>query len=83
MLTDGGRAGEAEAVLREALAIREAKLDSLDYRLAETRRELAAALVALGRPTEAAELLEASYRAFAADPARAAAAAEVGRRLRR
>jgi tetratricopeptide (TPR) repeat protein/predicted Ser/Thr protein kinase len=83
VLTDGGRAREAETVLREALAIREVKLDSLDYRLAETRRELAAALVPLGRRVEAARLLEASYRAFAADSARAAVAAEVGRRLAR
>jgi hypothetical protein len=83
VLTDGERAGEAETVLREALAIREAKLDSLDYRLAETRRELAAALVPLGRQAEAARLLDASYRAFAADPARAAVAAEVRRRLER
>ena len=75
--------GAAGSRLREALSIREAKLDSLDYRLAETRRELAAALVPLGRQAEAARLLEASYRAFAADPARAAVAAKVRRRLER
>lgn len=37
VLTDRGRAAEAAPLRREALAIREAKLDSTDLRIPESR----------------------------------------------
>ncbi len=52
-----GRAGEAEAAIHEALAIRRAALSAGHWRTAETRSVLGACLAAQGRFAEAEPLL--------------------------
>jgi hypothetical protein len=57
---------EADSVRREALAIREAKLDTSDPRVSETREALGLAAAAQGRWEQAERLLTAACEAFAA-----------------
>jgi tetratricopeptide (TPR) repeat protein len=65
-LIDQGRPGEAEPLLREALAQRIDKLGPGDRRTARAQRTLGLCLVALGQRAEAEKLLLESYRTLAA-----------------
>jgi Tetratricopeptide repeat len=57
VLTDQERGAEADSLLREALAIREAKLDSTDFRIPESREALALAAAIQGQRTRAESLI--------------------------
>jgi tetratricopeptide (TPR) repeat protein len=61
-LSEQGRTREAESMLREALAIRLAKLPPGDRLTASTQRALGVCLARLGRHDEAERLLLESYR---------------------
>jgi hypothetical protein len=52
-----GEAARADSLLREALAIREAKLGEDDLRTAETRQALGLAVIAQGRRKEGEALV--------------------------
>ena len=83
VLTDRGRAAEADSMLREALAIRQGAFPATDLRIAETRQGLGLVLAAEGRPAEAESTLAAGCRAFDQSPWAARKARECHRALAR
>jgi hypothetical protein len=58
---------EAEPLLREAAAIREAKFGAQDLRAAESRAALGMALAAMGKRADGESLLVSSCRTMASD----------------
>ncbi|MGH7578958.1 MAG: tetratricopeptide repeat protein [Gemmatimonadales bacterium] len=68
LLTTRGRAARADTLLREALAIRVAKLGAGHPVTAETTRALGENLAALGRYEEAESLLVTSHAILSRDP---------------
>jgi serine/threonine-protein kinase len=82
LLTTRRLAGQADTLLREALAIRTAKFGSEDPRTAETTRALGENLAALGRYVEAESLLATSYATLSRDPYQGLQAERAGQALR-
>jgi serine/threonine-protein kinase len=68
LLTERGRAAEAEPLLRRAVATRTSRLGLADPRTAEAQVRLAACLVALGRQEEAQPLLTAASSRLEEEP---------------
>ncbi|HVR27962.1 MAG TPA: serine/threonine-protein kinase [Thermoanaerobaculia bacterium] len=60
ILSDTGRAGEAEPLLREALGLRAAQRRPVPWRIAEARLELGGVLLRQGRVAEAEELIRSA-----------------------
>lgn len=67
LLVDTERAAEALPLLREAVALREARLPRGNWRLETARSALGGCLQALGRDAEAGPLLRSSYEALRKD----------------
>ena len=82
MLTTRGRTAQADTLLREALAIRTAKLGAEHPGTAETTRALGENLVALGRYAEAESLLVASHAILSRDPYQGLQAERAAKALR-
>jgi serine/threonine-protein kinase len=82
VLTTRGRTAQADTLLREALAIRTAKLGAEHPATAETTRALGENLVALGRYAEAESLLVASHAILSRDPYQGLQAERAAKALR-